>query len=346
MAKSIKSLIPVEDTAVEINEEVEPESTFESPLKNYTSSAFREIETSHVYLPFSKREETALIRQLNPKDCFPSKFNERKERFLTTDNPKFMSLLANIRETKKQLEPALVRIVKGADGKTRYEVIAGVRRRKACDVLDDEWAESGGFSFTAKVVQDMPDLDARMLSSLENKDREETSVWEYAVFLKESKEEGGLYDGKSQAFIADCERISEAALSKLLRIASINPEWIDALGSPNLLSLNDGSTVQRLVQGMTPDLRNEVLEKVSAGRPYKTCREFMTAIQSLCKKSKVVAVATQKGERIQRKGGGDFVVIKQKRNKAGEYKVDIEGASPELIDRLIAFFKKEADVKQ
>lgn len=345
MAKSIKSLIPTEDTPVDANKDTETESTFQSPIKRFTSGTFREMEIAHVYLPFSKREEKAMVRQLNPKDCFPSKINERKEQFLTAENPRFMSLLSSIRETKKQLEPGLVRAVKGADGTFRYEVIAGVRRRKACDLLDDEWAESGGFKFTAKVVQDMTDFDARMLSSLDNKGREETSGWEYAVFLKESKEEGGLYEGKSQGFIADCEEISERKLSNLFKVASLAPEWLDMLETPSLLSKNDVAKVQRLLESLQPCIHAEVFEKVYAGRPYKTCREFMTAIQSLCKKPKVAAVASKKVGQIQRKGGGDFVVIKRKRKKPGEYKVDIEGASPEFIDRLITFFKKEAGAK-
>lgn len=345
MAKSIKSLIPTDDTAVEVNEKVETESTFESPVKNYTSSAIREIETSHVYLPSSQRVETAFIRELNPNDCFPSQFNERKERFLTTENPKFVELLEDFRETKLQREPGLVRVVKGPDGRVGYEVVYGVRRRKACEILDDELSASGGFKFRAKVIQNMSDLDVRMLSSSENKGREETSVWEYAIFLKESREEGGLYEGKSQAFIAGSENIAETALSKLLKIAELDPKWIEVLGSPNLLSKEDGAKVQRLLEGLQPSLHADVFEKVSAGRPYNTCREFMTAIQSLSKKPKVAAVAPRKGEQIQRKGGEDFVVIKQKRNRPGEYKVDIEGASPEFIDRLIAFFKKEAGEK-
>ena len=348
MRKRVNSLLPAgagtqgstpEDAKGAAAPARESASAFKSPIKHFTDiGSAKQQEIAYLHLPVSNKERKVLIRDLDPDDCFASRFNKRSQAFLTLDNPKFKAIYSDLKETKVQREPGLVRVVPSADGSPKYEIIYGLRRHGGCSLINKEMAEEGGFfPFRAKVVDDLSDADAKMLSDQENSQREDVSPWELASFLKRETLSGGIYAGKTHQYIAESEGIDKSSVTRLLQLSELDEKWIALFVSPDNVAERPGAALAKLLSDKPAAQLNDVYEAAKVKAPFDKTSPLVSLIKAHFPSES--RVTSQRGGAAVESKSGASIVIKEKRNKPGEFKIDLTNAPKELIEKLAIFLE-------
>ena len=153
-----------------------------------------------------------------------------------------------------QLQAALVRNIPATSGSDiRYEVIAGRRRWESA-------LRRGGELDV--LIRDMTDQEAFAAMVAENEDRHDLSDFTRGVRFKRALQEGVFDD---QATLSQRLRVSRATLSKLLRIADLDPAVVQAFSSPSVLTINLGYVLaQACEQGFTEHIVRDA-SKIESG---------------------------------------------------------------------------------
>ena len=153
-----------------------------------------------------------------------------------------------------QLQPAVVRNIPAEPGsEVRYEVIAGRRRW--------ETAMRRGGELEV-LIRDLTDQQAFHAMVVENEDRKDLCDYTRGVRFKRALADR-LYS--DQAELAAKLRVPKASLSKLLRIADLDPAVVQAFSSPAVLTLNLGYL---LVQACEQGYRDQIIRdaaKIESG---------------------------------------------------------------------------------
>mgnify|MGYP001822876501 CR=1 FL=1 len=110
------------------------------------------------------------------------------------------------------VQPIVVRQKAGADGQSRYEIVAGERRWRA--------SQKAGLSKVPAVVKTFDDQTAAAVSLIENIQRENLNPLEESTALKRLIDE---FDMTHQQ-VADSVARSRASVTNLLRLQDLNPD--------------------------------------------------------------------------------------------------------------------------
>lgn len=132
------------------------------------------------------------------------------------DEQEFAELLSAIRD-RGQDSPILVRPHPKATG--RYMVVFGHRRLRAARALDKK---------VRAVVKDLKDSDHLVAQGQENSARANLSFFEKAMFASEIAR---LHFDGDNAIVLSALSVDKATLSKMLAVASMPAEILDAVGA-------------------------------------------------------------------------------------------------------------------
>ncbi|MCI0470322.1 MAG: ParB/RepB/Spo0J family partition protein, partial [Candidatus Aminicenantes bacterium] len=177
-------------------------------LPDYMKSKY----DNHLVEEITARTRTSIIRNIPIEKLVPNEMQPRK------DFGNLEELAESIKE-KGILEPILVR---SRDG--QFEIIAGERRVKA--------GKLAGLKEIPAIVYDIPDNEALEVSIIENIQRKDLDIFEYAFSLKSLSE---LY-GYTHQDISEKIGKSRVTVTELFRLTDLPPEIVTKCSELNITS--------------------------------------------------------------------------------------------------------------
>jgi ParB family chromosome partitioning protein len=163
-------------------------------------------------------EGAKATRLIDPALIARSRFANRHE--LNFDGPEFAQLKREISEAGGNVQPIKVRLVGGAKGTVRYEIVFGHRRHEACRQLGLE---------VAAVIDNVDDRALFVEMDRENRARKDLSAWEQGVMYKRALDEG-LFPSNRK--LAEAVGADLGAVGKAIELASLDPGLVAAFESP------------------------------------------------------------------------------------------------------------------
>jgi ParB family transcriptional regulator, chromosome partitioning protein len=201
MASKIFGGANLSEIARSVKERGEP-SPFDRPSAARPVLAAAELALTGRVAPDFEREN---IFAVDPKRVRAWKYHNRADAWYTRE--RCQDLIDSIAKDEQQ-EPALARRIQG-DPNADYELIYGMRRRYACEVL--------GKKLKLRIVE-ADDARAAVLMHVENADRQDITPMERALSFQ-AQIEGSVF--ATQEALADAMGLSKGQVSKLLKGASI-----------------------------------------------------------------------------------------------------------------------------
>ena len=166
----------------------------------------------------SQYEGSLPTRKLDPKIIRPSRWANRHEATFTTSE--FAGLKADIEHAGGNVQPILVRPLKGEEG--QFELVFGHRRHRAClelgiPVLASIWQEELG--------------DAALFAAMdrENRERADLSSYEQGVMYQRALDEQ-LFPTQRQ--LAEALGVSHTWVRKALQVAALPSLIVECFRSP------------------------------------------------------------------------------------------------------------------
>jgi ParB family chromosome partitioning protein len=199
MASKIFGGLNLSDVARSVKERAEP-SPFDKPTSARPVLAAAEMALTGRTVPALEREN---IFSVDPKRVRPWKYHNRTEAWYTRE--RCQDLIESIAKDGQQ-EPAVARKLNG-DPDHEYELIYGMRRRYACDVL--------GRKLKLRVVE-ADDARAAVLMHIENADRLDITPMERALSFQ-TQIEAKLFP--TQEALGEAMGLSKPHVSKMLKAA-------------------------------------------------------------------------------------------------------------------------------
>jgi ParB family chromosome partitioning protein len=218
MASKIFGGVNLSDVARSVKERAEP-SPFDKPSSAKPILAAAEMALTGRTVPALEREN---IFSVDPRRVRPWKYHNRTEAWYTRE--RCHDLIESIARDGQQ-EPAVARKLSG-DPSHDYELIYGMRRRYACDVL--------GRKLKLRVVE-VDDARAAVLMHIENADRQDITPMERALSFQ-VQIEAKIFS--TQEALGDAMGLSKPQVSKMLKAAqlmrqsSIGPLFTDKSAVP------------------------------------------------------------------------------------------------------------------
>lgn len=289
-----------------------------------TAGGIKKTERKTIRLPISGDEIELKSVELTPGNCQIHPRNQRVQSLLKLSNPKVAQLRDSLKR-EGQREPVLARWITVAEQKV-LEILDGSRRRFACE---DLYRENKEILLRAWVGQ-IGDADAEHLAKAGNDDRDDISSWELSQYLKAIENENPSW---SHEVIAANERMSRTNVSNLLAIADIPIEVVSLLESPDLLKINSGLKVLKLLRNTKDKNYIKFLEKEA---PFTKFSELANRLKDLLspKPSPRLPSANRK---VEIKAGTKLrASIGSNRKKEGQFKVDLFGLSDEEYQKILS----------
>jgi len=156
---------------------------------------------------------------VDPARCRPWRLHNRDLDHLNEESCR--DLIDAFLSAKKQRIPAIVRRLKD-DPDFDFEIIAGVRRWWTVQWLREHHHPEFEYLVT---IQNVSDEEAFRVSDIENRSRKDISDWERAKEYSRALEE---FYGSSQSEMAEHLKISRSWLSRLLDVARLPPDIVNA----------------------------------------------------------------------------------------------------------------------
>lgn len=305
------------------------ESPVASPMlgqKSKASGGVKRTERMSLVLPVTGSEIELTAMEVEPSSCVIHPRNQRFQSLLRLENPKVSSLKEAIKR-EKQREPVISRWIE-VDGRRALEVLDGSRRRYVCNLLHQENPSVLLKSWVGKI----PDVDAEHFAKFGNDDREDVSAWEKAMSLKLIEKDNPDW---SHEVIAVGEKLSRQSVTNLLQVAEIPLEFIELLESPDLLKVNSGLRLVKLIRNTDISKCIKVLRQEA---PFKKLNELVNRLDQLLKpKTKINSPSANRKVEI-KKGNSVRAAIGVNRKKPGQYKIDLfeltEDEYQNLVDAL------------
>ena len=191
--------------------------------------------------------ERQTISLADPRRCRPWKFHNRHPTWYTRE--RCGDLIEAIGKGE-QLEPALGRRLEG-DPNYDFELIYGMRRRFACEVLNRP----------LKVrVSTIADKEAAVVMHQENYDRQDITKMERAIAYTRQLR-GGLF--KNQEEIATALNVSKATVSQMVACAEFieNPDIAVLFPAPPLVPLKGAYAVSVLMNDKSNPANRVAIER-------------------------------------------------------------------------------------
>lgn len=189
------------DIARSVKERGEP-SPFDKPGSARPVVPAAELALTGRIAPELEREN---IFAVDPKRVRPWKYHNRTEAWYTRE--RCQDLIDSIAKDGQQ-EPALARRVRGDPG-VDYELIYGMRRRFACELL--------GKKLKLRVVE-TDDAQAAVLMHIENADRQDITPMERALSFQ-TQIEAKVFG--TQDALAEAIGLSKGQVAKMLKAAGV-----------------------------------------------------------------------------------------------------------------------------
>ena len=307
------------------------ESRVVSPLIDSTSKTVRGIKKTErmmLTLPMSGNDIELTSIEVVPSDCVIHSRNQRIQALLRIENPKVAGLKEAI-ERDGQRERVLSRWI-NRDGKRVLEVLDGSRRRFVCDLIAQENPD-----FLLKTwVGNIPDADAEYFAKHGNDDRDDVSSWEKARALKEIELANPSW---SHEVIAANERMSRQSVSNLLSIADIPLDIVFLLESPDLLTVNSGLQVAKLIRETKNHQYIDILKKEA---PFKKLIDLAKRLNELLSTKPTANIPSANRKIEIKKGKSVRASIGVNRKNPGQYKVDLFGLSDNEYEHILKALEK------
>ena len=302
-------------------------ATLENVHQNRQAKSSNAKATCALKLPVSQTIIQCHFKLLNADQCLVSPVNRRIQRLLTPENAEVMALVDSIR-LEGQRDPVLARPVQ-INGKTRYEIVYGTRRRIAVSLLAKGLTE--GLQLKAWVADtEISDADANRLAKSENENRAAISSWETAQYLKAELARNPDW---THEMLAKAENMSRTLVTRYLLLADIDEIFVRLLRSPGGMTLTGGLAIRGLSTQHGPDRLAQAIEHIRDAAPFVDTGSLVTALrQALATKRKGRDVKVP----IQTNSGTVRGQMVQHRSKAGCYKIDLLGVSEEQASKVKA----------
>lgn len=308
------------------------ESPVASPMlggtRSKTAGGIKKTERMTMRLPVSGVDVELTSAEVIPSECRIHPRNQRVQSLLRLENPKVASLRENIKRDK-QREPVISRWL-DIDGKKVLEVLDGSRRRFVCDDLHRENPEILLRAWVGKI----PDADAEYIAKFGNDDRDDVSPWEEAMSLKQIERENPSW---SHEVIAANEKKSRQTVTNLLQIADIPIEIVLMLESPDLLKVNSGLQVAKLVREAKG---KNYLSELEKSAPFKKFSDLSNRLKELVKPKPSLNTPSANRKIEIKKGKSVRASIGVNRSKPGQYKVDLFSLSDSEYQEVLEALEK------
>jgi len=262
MASKIFGGINLTDVARSVKERAEP-SPFDKPSSARPVLAAAEMALTGRTVPALEREN---IFSIDPKRVRPWKYHNRDEVWYTRD--RCQDLIESIAKDGQQ-EPALARKLSG-DPDHDYELVYGMRRRYACDVL--------GRKLKLRIVE-VDDARAAVLMHIENADRQDITPMERALSFQ-TQIEAKIF--ATQEALGEAMNLSKPQVSKMLKAAqlmrqgTIGPLFSDKSAVPIEQAYKLATLLER------PGAKEIILQAAkNLGRDAEVAREAGEILRSL-----------------------------------------------------------------
>lgn len=200
LGRGLTSLVG--NAPIQIDPVPEPPETLENPLQGDSSPT----STPTPDLENVKLGET--VRQLLVSEIHPNPDQPR-----SSFSAEALEELANSIREHGVLQPILVR----SSTPNTYQIIAGERRYRACQLL--------GFERMPAIVQDLSDAQTAEIALVENVQREDLNPLEKALGIARLRDDFGY----SLADIAAKLGLNRSSISNTLRLLDLEPEILDML---------------------------------------------------------------------------------------------------------------------
>ncbi|HUD29265.1 MAG TPA: ParB/RepB/Spo0J family partition protein [Novosphingobium sp.] len=174
---------------------------------------------------------------VDPARCRPWRLHNRDLDHLDEDSCR--DLIDAFLSAKKQRIPAIVRRLQN-DPDHDFEIIAGVRRWWTVQWLRAHHHPDFEYLVT---IQHVSDEEAFRVSDIENRSRKDISDWERAKEYMRALNE--FYDG-SQSEMAEHLKISRSWLSRLLDVARLPAEIVDAFADTHEITVRVARDIKPL----------------------------------------------------------------------------------------------------
>ena len=162
--------------------------------------------------------------------------------------------LADSIKAQGVMQPIVVRLI----GPERYEIIAGERRWRACQLA--------GLDRVPAIIRDVPDETAIAMALIENIQREDLNPVEEAVALKRLQDEFAL----THQQVADAVGKSRAAVSNNLRLLNLSNE-VRTLLEHGDLEMGHARCLLSLEPGQQSALARQIIARGKCARPKPWC---------------------------------------------------------------------------
>lgn len=180
---------------------------------------------------------------VDPRRCRMWTYHNRLQDYIDESN--CSELIESIR-VNGQRQPALARELR-EDPQFDYELIYGARRRYACELL--------GIDLRIRVTR-MDDKAALAEMDAENRPRKDISDYERALDYRRWLDKG-LYNNQNE--LCGAIGVSKSWLSRVLRMAELPEQVVDAFPSPLDLKVEYGYELARAVEDQ--EVRKRVLRR-------------------------------------------------------------------------------------
>ncbi|MGH8259304.1 MAG: ParB/RepB/Spo0J family partition protein [Steroidobacteraceae bacterium] len=262
MASKLFGGTNLSDIARAVKERAEP-SPFERPTAARPVLPAAELALTGRTAPALEREN---ILSVDPRRVRPWPHHNRSASWYTRE--RCQDLIESIAKDE-QLEPALARKLKG-DPNFDYELIYGMRRRFACEVL--------GRKIKLRIV-DADDVRAAILMHIENAEPQDKTTMESALTFQD------ILDGKvfsTQETLADAMGLSKGQVSKMIKAAGLLRQGTIAglFADPSAIAIEQAYKLAALLE--RPGAKEVVLQAAkNLGREGERQREAAEVLRTL-----------------------------------------------------------------
>lgn len=301
-----------------------------SPMLSGSRSTekIKKVERKTLKMPVTGQEIEFKTQEVIPNTCIIHPRNQRVQSLLSITNPKIAMLRDSLLK-EGQREPALARWIT-VNGERVLQIIDGSRRRFACDVL-----HQSDNNFRLKVwVGQITDSDADHLAISGNDNRDDISPWELAQHLKQVEKENPTW---SHEVIATHENISRTQVSNLLMISTIPIEIVSLLESPDLLKVNSGLQVSKLLRDAKD---NAYLSFLQSNAPYSKLSVLAKQLKAALNLEPKKPTPTANRKIDIKSNNKTRVSVGAHRTIPGQYKVDLFDLTRDEYDEVIKSFER------
>jgi ParB family transcriptional regulator, chromosome partitioning protein len=254
---------------------------------------------------------------IRPGDCTVWDGNPRDVPRLSHES--CHSLIESIAQEDGNRIPVLVRLnPPGSD--LPYELLVGSRRRFAVDWLNNNGRPEIRLN---AVIVDMTDEEAFRLADIENREREDIAELDRARSYQQAVDR---FYGGVQSRMAEALTLSNSQLSRMLALAQMPDEVVDAFGTRDELRVRHSEVLSPILR--RPEQRERVIE--AARRIGEEQQRLATQNQRLIPAPTVLARLRQAGLAGTRQGMREQPIMLGA-EQVGKLKQARDGLSVELV---------------